>query len=168
MPARDEAHVDGLIRKVPTSCTDIAGLQKHKYGLRYPAEAALEPLAAGTVHLTREVARARFLARHAVWRKRQQVKAAIDEQIARGASVLVRDLTELARQQTPRLAPTPPLGAVGTAASPPDAQGGETPPGASQTFAPPVSATDEVRLLHDLGHELLLVDLLRVGGQHLS
>ena len=66
--ARDEAHLDGLTRGLPTSDIDVARLQKHKCGLRDRAAAALQPLAEGAVHLARDVKRARLLVRHVVWR----------------------------------------------------------------------------------------------------
>ena len=130
--ARDVAYLDGLNRELPTPGIDFARPQKHKYGLCDLVKAILKPLAAkNTAHLARDAARARSLARHVVWREQQLFEAAIGGHIARGVSVLIRDLENLAGQQPPRPAPGLPGGAAGAVASPPQTQGGATPAGAS-------------------------------------
>ena len=149
MLARDQAHHDRLDRGVTTSSLDIARSQKRKCELRDRAEAALQPLAGCTADLARNAARARLQARHVVSRAEQRAEAALDEHLARDASVLVCNLANPAGQKPPWQAPTPPAGA-------------------SQTLAPPVSATGEAHLLQDPGQNLLLVELLREGGQPLS
>ena len=161
---RDEAHLVGLDRSVPTSSIDAARSQKRKCDFRDRAEATLQPLTGGTDHLAPGVERARLLARRVAGCMPQRVDAAIEELIARGTSISVRDLAEIARQQPPGLATaggTTPKYAAGAAAPLPGAQGGAARADVHPPLAPPVSATDEVRLLGDLGHELFQVALLR-------
>ena len=94
------ARLDRLDRRALTSQLDVARLQKRKYEIKDRARAVLRPLTERAAGLARDVEHTGLQAHHVVSHAKQRFEAAVDERLARDASVLVPDLTNL---QPPRL-----------------------------------------------------------------